>query len=275
MRSLLKRLLTGFISLAVPSFVPRTGGSGGQRDFEDARFDDDAHLTEHAEIGIAGMTVPKTAKADPQRRATQSEIDALERQLDQKKFVHYLGKFSGMQLDINQHSLTMTSNDITPADQVDSFKAQGKPVMRFHPARHHTCAHFTVEYGDTVYVFWNNPSDTQRAIHNELQRKVEKRGETSTSTHVDLIDSPTGGDFRAHIVPVETYVDNKLVAESRTERPVFQIQTAEPRFKARPETEVAPEIVLGSRWKPETGTAQTRPGIEQVRAPGFFGPTYD
>ena len=275
---LFKRLLSGLSHLFAPAATQR---EQAHSDFEEARLFDEAETPAEDEIGMKGMVHPRPAvEPAPPRQASQEEIRMIERQLDQKKYVHYLGKFSGMQLEIDQHKLTLTSKDITPDSEIDQQRNSGKPVMKFHGAGKHTSAYFSVEHEDTVYVFWNNPSKEQRAIHAALQEKAQQRGDNATSTHVDLIDMPGGGDFRAHIVPVETYVDGKHVPVNRVERPVFTIASAaaERGYTPRKESEVATPSKLGADWKPEYGSSPKSaepPRKAPPLQPGFYGPTYD
>lgn len=281
-----------------PAVEPRKTGQSGPDD----RF---------PEMGIKGIAYPKPKQAEPEppKRATPEEIAKVEAVLDrnQKKFTHYLGKFSGMNVDIDNQILTLTPQDATPSEAVEQCRAAGKPIVSFHPPRDHICAYFKVEHGNNVYVFWNNPSEAQKKIHNDLQKKIEariKNGETVSSSHCDLTVLPDGGNFRAQAVPVEIMVDGQVRKTTRIERPVFTIVNADdenkPVYKKAeplpPEADyLAPELITELRedWKPETGHAdgqsRQRPvappaaprtticgtPLHANAVPGFYGPYLD
>lgn len=261
------------------------------------------------EIGIKGMVYPrpKPSEPDPPKRATPEEIAKVEAALNQKKFTHYLGKFSGMNVDIDNHILTLTPQDATPAKAVEQYRAAGKPIVSFHPPRDHICGYFTVEHANNVYVFWNNPSDAQKKIHNDLQKKIEariKNGETVSSSHCDLTILPDGGNFRAHVVPVEIMENGRVRKTTRIERPVFTIINTDDENKPvyrkaeplPPDADyLAPNLTIELRedWKPETGHADGAIRIKPVAPPapprtticgtplhanaipGFYGPYLD
>jgi hypothetical protein len=149
-------------------------------------------------IGLASMVYPTARPGGPyppqpvvtqkmitplwaQERAASAIRMAAGKIENDKDYVHYLGRFAGMQLEING---TIISRD----------------KMKHYPAEKHTCAHFVVESNNTVYVFWDSPSAAQRKIHAELdQKNTERKGKSS---HRDLATFPGGDNYNHRILSI-------------------------------------------------------------------------
>lgn len=195
-------------------------------------------------FGLRGMVYPKDKTIQPPRRASTDDIRRAEEALvagdnKGKHFVHYLGHFGGMQLQINEQ-------DVPPEK------------IRHYPAKTHTCAHFTVDCDDTVYVFWNNPSEAQKKIHASLgEKNIARKGKSS---HFDLTEEPDGGHYVGKIFSI---VDSGSDQQIRLDSPLKEADVAPSRMK--------------SDWKPEIGST-ARPAPRRTTSAvqiGFPGPTYD
>ena len=130
--------------------------------------------------------------------------------------------------------------------------------IRHYPAKQFACEHFTVDHDDTVYVFWNNPSEQQKKIHADLDEKNTARN--GKSTHCDLTQMPDGGDYSG-----QTF----NIVHVSVDKPKPQIR----------ESDLSPATKMAADWKPETGVAgnapkETKPArrIAPGLQPGFDGP---
>lgn len=90
-----------------------------------------------------------------------------------RQFVHYLGRFDDMNLEIN-------GQPVKP-EQITHYK--GTKL---------TCEKFTVDLEDTTYVFWNNPSEQQKKIQTEMKVNTatdlgDMRGQTFGIHHLESL----------------------------------------------------------------------------------------
>ncbi|QQG35987.1 MAG: hypothetical protein HYS17_10875 [Micavibrio aeruginosavorus] len=90
-----------------------------------------------------------------------------------RQFVHYLGRFDGMNIEIN-------GQPVKP-EQITHYK--GTKL---------TCEKFTVDLEDTTYVFWNDPSEQQKKIQTGMKVNTatdlgDMRGQTFGIHHLESI----------------------------------------------------------------------------------------
>ena len=238
-----RQLAASFISLFRTSLLPHAETRAFHHtDFQDARLPDDtdsldspAVAAKNDDIGLAGMVQPKTKTVSPPQRATAEDFRAAEDALvagdnKGKHFVHYLGHFDDMKLQINDQDISENK-------------------IRRYPAKQFACEHFTVDHDDTVYVFWNHPSEQQKKIHTDLDEKNTAR--KGKSAHCDLTAMADGGDYTGR---------SFNIVHVSAEKP-----------------ERVPATKMGADWKPETGVApnESTPRSRKVAPglrPGFDGP---
>lgn len=88
----------------------------------------------------------------------------------QRQFVHYVGNFDGMNIEINDQPIK--------PDQIKHYK--GTQL---------TSEKFAVEVGDTTYVFWNNPGKAQKEIQLGMKNPAtdlgDMRGQSMSIHHIE------------------------------------------------------------------------------------------
>ncbi len=179
-------------------------------------------------LGMASKDNTAPAKPDDPPADTSTPAHPI---VEPKNVIHYLGKFEGMTLELDEHVLLLSPrahNAAKPTPEAPQTKPQ--PSMTYHPPTGAVCGHYRIVYDDTSYMFWDNPSDAQRAIVERLSQTPPHPDDKARHTYIDLRDAPGGDDFSARDgespvftitnmdkrhVPFDRYADFTLAQDTR------------------------------------------------------------
>lgn len=103
-------------------------------------------------------------------RVATPKVSAPEPQKQTRQFVHYVGNFDGLNIEINDKPI-----------QKEQIKHYNGTAL--------TSEKFAVEVGNTTYVFWNNPGEAQKNIQTNMKNPAidlgDMRGQTMSIHHIE------------------------------------------------------------------------------------------